>query len=124
MRLWDALERALLCPFQYFGLHDNTDLSSVRWSRKGYDTAELERLYTGDDARLRLVLDQVRQKHRDVGAMRALGFCVSIACGVHGTAVHGRGPTVSRRVRKHRQRHATGKRLLRCVRVGCGCSSR
>ena len=27
MRLWDALERNLLCPFQYFGLHDNADLS-------------------------------------------------------------------------------------------------
>jgi len=79
MRLWGALERGLLCPFQYFGLHDNTDLSSVRWSRKGYDTAELERLYTGDDARVRLVLEQVRQKHREAGAMRALGFCVSIA---------------------------------------------
>lgn len=79
LRLWDALERGLLCPFQYFGLHDNTDLSSVRWSRKGYDTAELERLYTGDDARVRLVLQQVSQKHRDTGTMRALGFCVSIA---------------------------------------------
>ena len=51
--LWDALERGLLCPFQYFGLHDNTDLSPVRWSRKGYDTAELEQLYTGDDARVK-----------------------------------------------------------------------
>jgi superfamily II DNA or RNA helicase/HKD family nuclease len=79
VRLWDALERGLLCPFQYFGLHDNTDLSSVRWSRKGYDTTELERLYTGDDARVRLVLEQLRQKHREAGAMRALGFCVSIA---------------------------------------------
>jgi superfamily II DNA or RNA helicase/HKD family nuclease len=79
MRLWDALERGLLCPFQYFALHDNTDLSSVRWSRKGYDTTELERLYTGDDARVRLVLEQVRQKHRDAGSMRALGFCASIA---------------------------------------------
>jgi superfamily II DNA or RNA helicase len=79
MRLWDALERGLLCPFQYFGLHDNTDLSSVRWSRKGYDTSELERLYTGDDARVRLVLEQVGQKHREAGTMRALGFCVSIA---------------------------------------------
>ena len=79
MRLWDALERGLLCPFQYFGLHDNTDLSSVRWSRKGYDLSELDRLYTGDDARVRLVLEQVWQKHREVGAMRALGFCVSIA---------------------------------------------
>src|SRR5436309_3704178 len=79
MRLWDALERGLLCPFQYFGLHDNTNLSSVRWSRKGYDTAELERLYTRDEARVRLVLEQVRQKHREAGTMRALGFCVSVA---------------------------------------------
>jgi superfamily II DNA or RNA helicase/HKD family nuclease len=79
LRLWDALERGLLCPFQYFGLHDNTDLSSVRWSRKGYDITELERIYTGDDARVKLVLEQVSQKHRDVGTMRALGFCVSIA---------------------------------------------
>ena len=54
-------------------------MSSVRWSRKGYDTGELERLYTGDDARVRLALEQVRQKHRDARAMRALGFCVSIA---------------------------------------------
>lgn len=79
LRLWDALERGLLCPFQYFGLHDNTDLSSVRWSRKGYDTAALECLYTGDNARVNLVLEQVSQKHRDPGTMRALGFCVSIA---------------------------------------------
>jgi superfamily II DNA or RNA helicase/HKD family nuclease len=78
LRLWDALERGLLCPFQYFGLHDNTDLSSVQWSRKGYDTAELERLYTGDDARVRLVLQQVIDKLRDARSMRALGFCVSI----------------------------------------------
>lgn len=79
LRLWEALERGLLCPFQYFGLHDNTDLSSVRWSRKGYDTAELERVYTGDHARVNLVLAQVSQKHRHAATMRALGFCVSIA---------------------------------------------
>ncbi|MEQ1761321.1 MAG: DUF3427 domain-containing protein, partial [Vicinamibacterales bacterium] len=79
LRLWDALERGLLCPFQYFGVHDNTDLSSLQWSRKGYDTAELENLYTGDDARVGLVLQQVSQKHRDARTMRALGFCVSIA---------------------------------------------
>lgn len=79
LRLWDALERGRLCPFQYFGLHDDTDLSSVKWSRKGYDTADLEHLYTGDDGRVRLVLEQVRQKHRDPVPMRALGFCVSIA---------------------------------------------
>ena len=79
LRLWDALERGLLCPFQYFGLSDNTDLSTVEWSRKGYDVAELERLYTGDDARVRLVLQQVQNKLRDANSMKALGFCVSIA---------------------------------------------
>ena len=79
LRLWDALERGLLCPFQYFGLSDNTDLSRVEWSRKGYDVAELERIYTGDDARVRLVLQQLQNKLRDANSMRALGFCVSIA---------------------------------------------
>jgi superfamily II DNA or RNA helicase len=79
LRLWDALERGLLCPFQYFGLHDNTDLSSVQWSRRGYDVSELENLYTADDARVRLVLQQVADKLRDARRMRALGFCVSIA---------------------------------------------
>ena len=47
LRLWEALERGLLCPFHYFGLHDNTDLSHVTWSRRGYDVGELEKLYTG-----------------------------------------------------------------------------
>ena len=79
LRLWDALERGLLCPFQYFGLHDNSDLSHVGWSRKGYDVGELENIYTADDARVRLVLAQLEAKHRDVRSMRALGFCVSIA---------------------------------------------
>ena len=46
LRLWDALERGLLCPFQYFGLHDGTDLSHVQWSRRGYDvTRARERLH-------------------------------------------------------------------------------
>ena len=79
LRLWDALERGLLCPFQYFGLHDNTDLTPVQWSRRGYDVSELENLYTADDARVRLALQQVSEKLRDARGMRALGFCVSIA---------------------------------------------
>ena len=79
LRLWDALERGLLCPFQYFGLHDNSDLTQVTWSRKGYDVTELENLYTADDARVGLVLQQLRAKHRNARTMRALGFCVSIA---------------------------------------------
>jgi superfamily II DNA or RNA helicase len=79
LRLWDALEAGLLCPFQYFGLHDNTDISHVPWSQRGYDTDALERVYTADDARVHLVIRELVQKHSDVRAMRALGFCVSIA---------------------------------------------
>ena len=78
LRLWDALERGLLCPFQYFGLSDNTDLSQVTWARKDYDVAALEHLYTGDDARVRLVLQQIQNKLPDSQTMRALGLCVSI----------------------------------------------
>jgi superfamily II DNA or RNA helicase len=79
LRLWEALERGLLCPFHYFGLHDNTDLSAVTWSRRGYDVAELENLYTGNNARAALVAQAIQAKIADPRRMRALGFCVSIA---------------------------------------------
>src|SRR5690606_10781014 len=79
MRLWDALERQLVCPFQYFGVHDGSDLSSLRWSRGGYDVGDLEKVFTGNDARVNLVLQQLQDKLRDVRRMRALGFCVSVA---------------------------------------------
>ena len=79
LRLWEALERGLLCPFHYFGLHDNTDLSHVTWSRRGYDVAELEHLYTGNHARASLVAQTIKEKVADPLHMRALGFCVSIA---------------------------------------------
>lgn len=79
LRLWDALGADLLCPFQYFGLSDNTDLRSIDWKRGAYDVAGLDRLFTGNDARARLVLKQVDDKISDVSQMRALGFCVSVA---------------------------------------------
>jgi len=79
LRLWEALERGLLCPFQYFGLHDNTDLTQVRWSRRGYDTRDLENLYTADHARARFIVQALRDKVADVRKIRALGFCVSVA---------------------------------------------
>ncbi|MDV3125283.1 DUF3427 domain-containing protein [Mycobacterium sp. 21AC1] len=78
LRLWDALEQNLLCPFHYFGIHDGTDLETLQWKRGGYDLAQLSEVYTGNDACTRIVLDQLRDKVADVAAMRALGFCVSV----------------------------------------------
>lgn len=79
LRLWDALGADLLCPFHYFGIADGTDLRQITWSRGRYDEGQLADVYTGNDARARIVLTQVRDKIAHVGQMRALGFCVSVA---------------------------------------------
>jgi superfamily II DNA or RNA helicase len=79
LRLWEALEQGLLAPFQYFGMHDDVALEQVRWKRgRGYDITELTNVYTGDDHRVRLILQAVHDKVENPGRMRALGFCVSI----------------------------------------------
>lgn len=78
LRLWDALERGLLCPFQYFGVHDTTDLGDVAFRRGRYDPSQLENVYDGDDARVRLILAQLHKHVDDPSRMRALGFCVGV----------------------------------------------
>ena len=78
IRLWEALDKSLLAPFHYFGINDGTDLSAVKWRSSGYDTGELEKLYTADDARVVRVLQQVQRYVTDPRAMKALGFCVSV----------------------------------------------
>ena len=103
LRLWDALGADLLCPFHYFVAADGTDLRSLVWSRGGYDETQLDNLFTGNDARARIVLQQLSDKVSNVGAMRALGFCVSVAhaeymarvfneAGIPARAVSGRHP--------------------------------
>ena len=78
LRLWDALDRGLLSPFHYFGIHDNVDISHVAWKRGRYDEKELENVYTGNDARVVQIITQLQQKVGDLHAMRALGFCVGV----------------------------------------------
>ncbi|WP_328845943.1 DUF3427 domain-containing protein [Streptomyces sp. NBC_00258] len=79
MRLWEALENDLLCPFHYFGIPDGTDLTNLGWQKGTYADRELGNLYTGDHARARIVVKQIRDKISNPGAMRALGFCVTRA---------------------------------------------
>jgi len=78
IRLPDAINRKLLCPFQYFGVTDSVDYSNLRWQKGGYVIEDLDNLVTGNDVRLRLVIDKVNRTLLDVTQTRGLGFCVSI----------------------------------------------
>ncbi|WP_338931632.1 DUF3427 domain-containing protein [Streptomyces netropsis] len=78
MRLWEALENDLLSPFHYFGIADSADLEGLTWKRGAYDTNELDKLFTGNHARARLIVKAVQDKVIDPSTMRALGFCVSV----------------------------------------------
>ena len=78
LRLWDALDADLLVPFHYFGVSDDVDLTQVEWKRGNYDSAQLDRLYTGNDARAAKVIRELRDKVPSIEYMRAIGFCVSV----------------------------------------------
>ncbi len=78
LRLWHALDRGLLCPFQYFGVHDNTNLESVPSRGRHYLVSGLETLYTGDQARVGIIVRQLKARVSNLDKMRALGFCVSV----------------------------------------------
>jgi superfamily II DNA or RNA helicase/HKD family nuclease len=79
MRLWEALENDLLSPFHYFGISDNTDLSTVEWKRGAYEPSSLSNALSSDVRRARLVVKAIKEKIAEPGGMRALGFCVSVA---------------------------------------------
>lgn len=78
LRLWDALDADLLVPFHYFGVSDDVDLTKVEWKRGNYNTAQLDSLYTGNEARAGKVIRELRDKVTSTEHMRAIGFCVSV----------------------------------------------
>ena len=119
LRLWDALSDGLLTPFHYFGIADGTDLSGIQWSRGGYDLGSLSNLYTGNDARAAIVLRNLRDKVTDVGRMRALGFCVSVAHAEYMARVFREAGVPARSVtgQTHRSDRAQALRDLRERRV-------
>lgn len=77
IRLPEAINQRHLCPFQYFGIDDDTDLSNISWSRGRYDIAQLTNLYTHNQARFDKVLLSMQEIITDTGKMKALAFCVS-----------------------------------------------
>jgi len=77
IRLPEAMNRKLLCPFQYFGISDSIDLDGVKWTNGKYETKELSTIYTIDNSRVGAILSNCDKYLTDPKDVRALGFCVS-----------------------------------------------
>lgn len=82
IRLPEAIDRKLLSPFQYFGVTDSVDLDSLKWTRGGYDKAELSKLYTISgmiaNRRADMVIESLFKYVTDIEEVKGIGFCVSI----------------------------------------------
>jgi superfamily II DNA or RNA helicase len=77
IRLPEALNRKLLCPFQYFGITDSIDLTNVEWRNGRYLPSELSKIYTHNDKRVGEIIYSLNKYLRDIREVRALCFCVN-----------------------------------------------
>lgn len=77
IRLPEALNRKLLCPFQYFGITDSVDLSRATWQNGRYLPSELTRIYTQNDKRIGEIISTLNKYLKDINEVRALCFCVT-----------------------------------------------
>ncbi|MEO7176216.1 MAG: DUF3427 domain-containing protein, partial [Saprospiraceae bacterium] len=78
IRLPEALDRKLLCPFQYFGISDSIDLSQARWEKGRYVASELTSLYTANERRVSEILKSLEKYTKDTQDVMALGFCITM----------------------------------------------
>ena len=82
LRLPEAIERGMLCPFHYFGVSDTIDLDQLRWEKGGYAKSELTNVYAlqTQTARKRAdwILRSIDRYVTDPDRMHGVGFCVSI----------------------------------------------
>lgn len=82
IRLPEAIDRKLLCPFQYFGVTDTVDLDQIKWTAGGYDSRELSDLYTTSgmmaERRADLIVSSLLKYVTDIDMVKGLGFCVTV----------------------------------------------
>ncbi|MBT2513409.1 DUF3427 domain-containing protein [Arthrobacter sp. ISL-30] len=121
LRLWDALDADLLVPFHYFGVSDDVDLSRLEWKRGNYDVAQLDALYTGNEARAGKVIRELRDKVTSTEDMRAIGFCVSVQHAIYMAEVFTRAGIASMAVSGHTDddERALALRRLRDRTINC-----
>ncbi len=78
IRLPEAMNKKLLCPFQYFGISDSVDLSNVRWEKGKYVASEISDLYTSNDLRVGEIITNIKKYTKDSSDVCALAFCITI----------------------------------------------
>jgi len=78
IRLPEALNKKLLCPFQYFGITDSIDLTNVKWEKGRYLASELTSLYTKNDVRVGEIISNLNKYTNDINDVQTIGFCVTI----------------------------------------------
>jgi superfamily II DNA or RNA helicase len=109
LRLWHALDRGLLCPFHYFGINDETDLSHLQLVGGRYVDSELNGLFVREgNQRSALIIRELLEKVDDLERMRTVAFCATIehaafmaeefrSAGLNALALHSGLPSDTRR---------------------------
>ena len=84
IRLPEALEEKLLCPFHYFGVSDPIATDNDRfWTNGNYNKSELENVYTLDQVnasrRVDAIIGSLERYQPDYfTSAKGIGFCVTI----------------------------------------------
>lgn len=83
IRLSEAMEEKLLCPFHYFGVADPVSLNQDKFWRNGkYDVNALEEVYTGAHLlakqRLDIIFQALNRLEPELSKVKGIGFCITI----------------------------------------------
>ncbi len=83
IRLPEALEEKLLCPFHYFAVADPVSVASDNfWKNGRYDVQALEKVYVGSNPlaqqRVETVMNALARYEPNLAQGRGIGFCVSV----------------------------------------------
>lgn len=83
IRLPEALEEKLLCPFHYFGVADPIAINGEQFWRNGrYDASALENVYVLDHVKAKQRVDAIivalTRYEPDLTVLKGIGFCVTI----------------------------------------------
>ena len=84
IRLPEALEEKLLCPFHYFAVADPVSTADDSfWSNGRYDVHALEKVYTGAHVlakqRVESVISALTRYEPNLSRVRGIGFCVTVS---------------------------------------------